>query len=197
MLSNHDKEHNKTFHFDLKNRPTHSQEVDCLEARGTYGRWEQDLEYSSRVQYIPIMGFRQKKHKRQQNKRLQQGLNTSFLPQRVQAWKETRFPQCSFQIMTRQGFCFVLQKLGIQNVYMAGDSMMQAMYISLLGLLGFTKGLEYGAQIDCLGMDSVRLYFDRTIYLLHSSTSGQQHYPNRQVGLRFHHSRTQLWTSGN
>ena len=136
MLSNHDKEHNKTFHFDLKNRPTHSQEVDCLEVRGTYGTWEQDLEYASRVQYIPIMGFRQKKHKRQQNKRQQQGMqhilsstnNTSVERDEISY-------NVHLQVMTRQGFCSVLQTLGIQNVYMAGDSMMQAMYISLLRLI--------------------------------------------------------------
>jgi hypothetical protein len=131
-----------------------------MKVRGVYGKWVQDYEYAAQVQYIPILGFRQRQWHR---KHMRKFANKTFLPQTTYAWKETKYPQCQMQVMTKDGFCSILKTLNITNVYMAGDSMMHEMWMSFIGLLGLEKDVEVGNTMKCPGNFTFRLFFDRTV----------------------------------
>ena len=134
--------------------------VDCMKVRGEYGEWVQDYEYAAQVQYTPLLGFRQRQWDR---KHKQKFANNEFLPQTTYAWNETKYPQCQIQVMTKNGFCSILNALNITNVYMAGDSMMHEMWMSFIGILGLEKDVEEGNTMRCPGNFTFRLFFDRTI----------------------------------
>ena len=140
------------------------EDVDCMNVRGKYGEWVENYDYAAQVQYTPLVGFRQELWNRN-NPPQKQGNRTMFLPQAVHAWRETRYPQCQIQVMTKDGLCSILETLNIRNVYMAGDSMMHEMWMSFIGILGLTHDLVKENIIACSDIFSFRLYFDRTVLL--------------------------------
>jgi len=130
--------------------------VDCQKVRGEHGEWEEDLVMASKTQYLPVMGFRQRMFQRRYG-------SNATMPQTTFAWRETRYPQCALELMTREGFCAVLERLKIANVFFVGDSMTQAMYFSMMGLLHIGREHSgYGGSVDCFGNSSFRLFFDRS-----------------------------------
>lgn len=168
----HSSPNNMTIEEETSANISSNDAIDCTKVRGVYGEWIVDDNYARQVQYIPLDGFRQqqwiqKQQKATSRKKKTVVINnvTEFLPQTRYAWKETRYPQCQPQIFTKSGFCSVLQRLDITNVYMVGDSMMRAQWMSLVGMLGFRKKdkvTSYMQVISCPSGYTFTLTRDRS-----------------------------------
>lgn len=65
--------------------------------------------------------------------------------------------------MNREGFCALLLKLNISNVFMVGDSMMHEQWMSFVGIMGIKDDIAYEEAALCPGNYKFRLFLDRSM----------------------------------
>jgi hypothetical protein len=128
-------------------RPYEHNQTDCIQIRGMYGRWEEDLDYASKVQYTTYEGSF---HQRAFLERKRNGkARRDFLPFTTYAWRETMYPECQLQILTAEGFCRVLSQLNISTLMLVGDSLTGQMQASLAGLMQFPESEQRNETHFC------------------------------------------------
>ena len=99
--------------------------VDCTKVRGLHGTWVVNMNISRKYhQYLPI------KLGRKQKKALDHG---QILPQTTYSWDDDS--SCRMHLVTREGLCSVLEKLGVRNMFFVGDSLTESMVVSAQKIL--------------------------------------------------------------
>jgi hypothetical protein len=149
----------------------------CRLLRGKVGQWEQDFDYASQAAYrVPLLHhsgaaetiFRQRAPK-------DGPLEQQFRPAATYRWQETFYNgSCDVPLVTREGICSLLNKMGIGRIFFLGDSLSLEQALSLWMLLGpevdFLLKDQSAARyiIDCPNVDgfSFVLQFIRNDELL-------------------------------
>jgi GDSL/SGNH-like Acyl-Esterase family found in Pmr5 and Cas1p len=97
----------------------------CRYLRGKVGHWTQDMKYAEGAQYrIPLRHYSGNAEKLFQ-RNAKQGVygDMKYRPPTTYRWEETRYDQCQPSLMTRENVCEILPSMGIQRIFVLGDSL--------------------------------------------------------------------------
>ena len=110
----------------------------CLELRGSSGRWVQDWQYANRSQY--------RSHGSYGTDHLASQLFTPSkeTPFRLSTSWRWQDDNCPVSEITNRGFCRVCEKLGVTRILILGDSLNLQFTMALKSLLGFSPKSGYG-----------------------------------------------------
>lgn len=98
----------------------------CLKLRGRIGGWEQDMDYARSAQYVKDL-YQFSEFDIEPTPEMPYRLATTF------RWTDGI---CPLQLVKREGFCRLMQNLGLTRIYFVGDSLTMQMVRSLWKLLG-------------------------------------------------------------
>jgi len=155
---------------------------ECRHLRGRAGHWFQDMEYAKLAQYKRPISFYAGKADRE-------FIPTEDEPFRLPTtykWVDTLYPDCQTQLVTLEGMCNVMQRLGLRRLLFLGDSLTyhasQSMH-KLLGALGDAdfgngrlKGFVY--PFECSGGNEIQLQLIRNDELNNLDNEPKNNEPN-------------------
>lgn len=115
----------------LEDKTTTHASVNCLERRGTRGRWVQSWDYARRSNYT-VYGSYNLAHVATQ--RFQPTDDMPFRKATSWMWQDD---ECPVHEVSLKQFCQACRKLDLTRFLMIGDSLTFQFVFSLLSLLGF------------------------------------------------------------
>jgi GDSL/SGNH-like Acyl-Esterase family found in Pmr5 and Cas1p len=98
----------------------------CRFLRGKVGHWVQDMEYAARsAQYRTPLRHYSGNAENLFQKNVKNGKygDLRFRPPTTYRWEESRYEKCQPSFMTRENVCDVLPSMGIQRIFILGDSL--------------------------------------------------------------------------
>eukprot|EP00978_Attheya_sp_CCMP212_P048575 scaffold544683_cov67-Attheya_sp.AAC.1 len=148
----------------------------CLEVRGSSGKWIHDLSYATEAQYNSTLD----EQAGDASRRFKPSSGTvPYLPASTYRWQDT-FESCQTALFTRDGICKVLHQLNITRVFFVGDSLSFMMVQSFWKLFGSHDdpgdqgaygGFERVLDCDCvpLASFSFKVVYTRNDHLTNES----------------------------
>jgi GDSL/SGNH-like Acyl-Esterase family found in Pmr5 and Cas1p len=153
----------------------------CRLLRGKLGQWVQDFKYASQAAYrVPLLHHSGAAETIFRERAPKDGpLEQQFRPSATYRWQETFYSGgCDVPIITKEGICSLLNKMGIGRIFFLGDSLSLEQALSLWMLLGPEQDLLLPDQssaryvIECPNVDgfSFVLQFIRNDELMNNDT---------------------------
>jgi len=126
--------------FALQHPPDRSR---CRYLRGRAGHWEQDMEYAKLAQYKTPISF----YAGKADRLFVPTENEPFRLPTTYKWIDALYPQCQTELVTLEGLCDVMQRLGVGRILLVGDSLTWQSSESLHKLLGATDDAHEGHSL--------------------------------------------------
>ena len=167
----------------------------CQDLLGSNGTWIQDWDFAKKYgQYSSPIAYPLGPHGQRTVGRFRPSTDAPYPWPTSWKWQDSN-ANCQINVMTHEGICDDLIRLGVRRILFYGDSLTQGMYESFMNLIGHVRidGVGYSGSFICESNndnetvhddnDTDAVLSDTIIHVLHKRDNGGMAFPNSPRGV--------------